>query len=63
MTVMLIAIPSLVVVFVLIFALTHVKQHRPPQAYYLKKERGATIALGEYKADPDWRAIREEGRL
>jgi hypothetical protein len=62
MTIMLIAIPSLVVVFALIFALVGVK-HSPPQAYYLKKERGATVALGEYKADPDWRAIREEGRL
>jgi len=62
MTIMLIAIPSVMVVLGLMFALTQVK-HRPPQAYYLRKERGATIALGEYKADPDWRALRKRRRL
>jgi hypothetical protein len=61
MTVMLIAIPSLIVILGVMFALTQVK-HRPPQVYYLRKERGATIASGEYKADPDWRALRKRRR-
>jgi hypothetical protein len=58
---MLIAVPSLVVLLGLIFALTQVK-HSPPQVYYLRKERGATIALREYRADPDWRAVRKGRR-
>jgi len=62
MTIMLIAVPSLIVVLALMYALTQVK-HRPPQVYYLRKERGATIATGEYRADPDWRALRKARRL
>jgi hypothetical protein len=61
MSYLLVVIPFPVGV-VLMLALSR-KGHSAPQSYYLKKERGATIALDEYKADPDWRAIREEGRL
>jgi hypothetical protein len=57
---MLIAIP-LIGILPLMFALTQVK-HRPPQVYYLKKERGAPIAMREYRADPDWRALRKRQR-
>jgi hypothetical protein len=60
MTVMLVVLP-LLVILPLIFALTQVK-HRPPQVYLRRKERGATIAWGEYKADPDWRALRKGRR-
>lgn len=61
MSYLLVVIPFAVGV-VLVLALTR-KGRGAPQSYYLRKERGATVALGEYKADPDWRAIREEGRL
>jgi hypothetical protein len=61
MTYLLVVIPF-PIGFALMFALSR-KGHGAPQSYYLRKERGATIALDEYKADPDWRAIREEGRL
>jgi hypothetical protein len=61
MTVALIAVPSLIVVLALMFALTQTK-HRPPQSYLHRKERGPTIAWGEYRADPDWDALRKRGR-
>ena len=50
---MLIVLGLVVVLYALIFKITQVR-HSPPQAYYLKKKRGATIALmSERGSEPD----------
>jgi hypothetical protein len=54
MTVMLIAIPSLIVTLALMAAMTRVNRSAP-QAYYLKKQRDVSILFGQADGDADRR--------
>jgi hypothetical protein len=57
MTFALTVAPLVILLYAVIFSITQVK-HSPPQAYYLKKKRGATIAMAEKRTEP---AVRERG--
>jgi len=53
-TVLYLVLPLVLILYGLIFGLTQVK-HYPPQAYYLKKQRGATILMEEQRREQDAR--------
>jgi hypothetical protein len=52
MVLILIVLSLVLVLYGLIFAITQIR-HYPPQAYYLKKKRGATVAyMVEHGGEP-----------
>lgn len=57
-TFMLIVSPLVVALYALIVALTHTRY--PPQSYYLKKKRGATLAMAERRSAADDRLAARE---